>query len=186
METLFVTNDFYRQTDFHLFVHLVPTLVMHSIIEINGYGYHKRDCEDVTSWFLNKFLPRHKIYVEILHRGLKREGVYGWCDIMGETYRPREFLIELNTHMDQEMYIKTLLHELVHLQQWVTGILRSKRGKRYYGSINVEELDYEDQPHEIEAREQEVTLYLEYLSEKNPVPVQELAYYFPNRLLKVV
>jgi hypothetical protein len=105
---------------------------------------------------------------------------------MGETYRPREFLIELNTHMDQEMYIKTLLHELVHLQQWVTGTLRSKRGKRYYGSVNVEELDYEDQPHEIEAREQEVPLYLEYLAENNFVPAQEVAYYFPNRLLKVV
>ena len=131
---------------------------MHSIIETTGYGYHKRICEDVASWFLNKFLPRHKVYVEIVHRGLKREHVYGWCDYSGDSYRPREFLIELDTYMDQELYIKTLLHELVHLQQWVTGTLRSKRGKRYYGSINVEELDYEDQPHEIEAREQEVTI----------------------------
>jgi hypothetical protein len=159
---------------------------MHSIIETTGYGYRKRICEDVASWFLNKFLPRHKVYVEIHHRGLKSEGVYGWCDVLEGTYRPREFIIELNTHMDQEMYIKTLLHELVHLQQWVTGTLRSKRGKRYYGSVNVEELDYEDQPHEIEAREQEVPLYLEYLAENNFVPAQEVAYYFPNRLLKVV
>jgi hypothetical protein len=159
---------------------------MHSLIEISGYGYRKRICEDVASWFLNKFLPRHKVYVEIHHRGLKREGVYGWCDIMGETYRPREFLIELNTHMDQELYIKTLLHELVHLRQWVTGTLRSKRGKRYYGSINVEELDYEDQPHEMEARAEEDPLYLEYLVEKNLVPAQEVVHYFPNRLLKML
>ena len=159
---------------------------MQSIIEINGYGYRKRDCEDVTSWFLNKFLPRHKIYVEILHRGLKREYAYGYCDYTGESYRPREFLIELDTYMDQELYIKTLLHELVHLRQWVTGTLRAKRGKRYYGSTNVEELDYEDQPHEIEARSYEVPLYLEYLTEKNLVPVQQVAHYFPNRLLNAV
>ena len=159
---------------------------MQSIIEINGYGYRKRDCEDVTSWFLNKFLPRHKIYVEILHRGLKREYAYGYCDYTGESYRPREFLIELDTYMDQELYIKTLLHELVHLRQWVTGTLRAKRGKRYYGSTNVEELDYDDQPHEIEARSYEVPLYLEYLAENNFAPVQEVAYYFPNRLLKVL
>ena len=159
---------------------------MHSIIEITGYGYHKRICEDVTTWFLNKFLPRHQIYVEIQHRGLKREHVYGYCDYTGESYRPREFLIELDTYMHQELYIKTLLHELVHLRQWVIGTLRSKRGKMHYGSINVEELDYEDQPHEIEAREQELTLYLEYLSEKNPVPVQKVTHYFPNRLLHVV
>jgi hypothetical protein len=159
---------------------------MQSIIEINGYGYRKRICEDVASWFLNKFLPRHKIYVEILHRGLKSECVYGYCDYTGESYRPREFLIELDTYMDQELYIKILLHELVHLRQWVTGTLRAKRGKRYYGSTNVEELDYEDQPHEIEARSYEVPLYLEYLAEKNLVPAQQVAHYFPNRLLKVV
>jgi hypothetical protein len=155
---------------------------MQSIIEINGYGYRKRICEDVTSWFLNQFFPRHKLYVEILHRGLKREGVYGYCDYTGESYRPREFLIELDTWMNEELYIKTLLHELVHLQQWVTGTLRSKRGKRYYNSINVEDIEYWDQPHEIEAREQEGKLYLKYLSARTSVPVFQVAHWFPNRL----
>jgi len=159
---------------------------MQSIIETTGYGYHKRICEDVTSWFLNKFLPRHQLYVEIQHRGLKREHVYGYCDYTGESYRPREFLIELDTYMPKELYIKTLLHELVHLRQWVTGSLRAKRDKRYYNSTNVEELDYVDQPHEIEAREQELTLYLEYMIEKNHVPVEEVGHYFPNRLLRVL
>ena len=81
-----------------------------SYITTSGYGYRKRICEDVTSWFLNRFFPRHKIHVEILHRGLNREQVYGYCDYVGESYRPREFLIELNTYMDEELYIKTLLH----------------------------------------------------------------------------
>ena len=159
---------------------------MQSFIEISGYGYRKRDCEDVTSWFVNQFLPRHKLYIEIVHRGLKREAVYGWCDYTGDSYRPRDFLIELNTYMDQELYIKTLLHELVHLRQWVTGTLRAKRGKRYYESVNVEELDYEDQPHEIEAREQEMILYEEYMNSINHVPVSKVAQYFPNRLLNAV
>jgi hypothetical protein len=78
------------------------------------------------------------------------------------------------------------LHELVHLRQWVTGTLRAKRGKRYYGSINVEEIEYWDQPHEIEARAQEDPLYLEYLTDKKCVPVYEVVQYFPNRLLSVV
>jgi len=159
---------------------------MQSHFEITGYGYHKRVCTDVTSWFLNKFLPRHKIYVEIVHRGLKREGVYGWCDYTGESYRPREFLIELDTYMHEELYIKTLLHELVHLRQWVTESLRAKRNKRYYNSTNVEEFDYEDQPHEIEAREQEEILYSQYMKEVKGVPVQEVVHYFPNRLLHAV
>jgi len=154
-----------------------------SYIQHSGYGYRKLLCEDVTAWFLNKFLPRHKIHVEIVHRGLKRECVYGYCDYVGESYRPRNFLIELDTHMHEELYIQTLLHELVHLRQWVLGSLRQKRGKMYYGKECVEDMDYWIQPHEVEAREQEETLYLEYLKEKNHQPLPKVVHFFANRLM---
>ncbi len=157
-----------------------------SYVTYSGYGYSKRLCEDVATWFLNKFLPRHKIDVEILHRGLKREEVYGYCDYVGSSYRPREFLIELDTHMDEETYIKTLLHELTHLRQWVVGSLRVRYGKMCYCKEPVENYEYWYQPHEIEAREQEETLYLEYLKDRGCGPVQEVAYYFPNRLMEAV
>ena len=157
-----------------------------SYITYSGYGYSKLLCEDVTTWFLNRFLPRHKIEVEILHRGLKREVVYGYCDYVGGSRLPREFLIELNTHMDEELYIKTLLHELVHLRQWVVGSLRIRYGKLCYSKEPVEKYDYWHQPHEIEAREQEETLYLEYLLETRGVPVQQVAQFFPNRLMQAV
>ena len=153
-----------------------------SYITTSGYGYRKRTCEDVTAWFLNRFFPRHKITVDIVHRGLKREQVYGYCDYVGESYRPRDFLIELDTYMDEELYIKTLLHELVHLRQWVVGSLRSKRGKMYYGKECVEDIEYWYQPHEIEAREQEETLYLEYLFDMNGWTVPQVAQFFGNRL----
>ena len=136
-----------------------------SYIQHSGYGYRKVLCESVTSWFLNKFLPRHKIDVEILHRGLAREGVYGYCDFVDEAPRPRHFLIELHTHMDEELYIQTLLHELVHLRQWVMGSLQLRRGKMCYCKEPVEKYDYWYQPHEIEAREQEQTLYEQYMEE---------------------
>lgn len=148
----------------------------------SGYGYRKRVCEDVTAWFLNKFFPRHKIHIEIVHRGLNREQVYGYCDVMGETYRPRHFLIELNTHMHEELYIQTLLHELTHLKQWVVGSLRLRSGKMYYGKECMENVDYWEQAHEIEARYMEETLYLEYLQEKQGVPVPQVAQFFGNRL----
>jgi hypothetical protein len=154
-----------------------------SSIYHSGYGYSKLLCEDVTSWFLNRFFPRHQIDVDIVHRGLKREAVYGYCDVIGESYRPRHFLIELDTHMSEELYIKTLLHELVHLRQWVVGSLRVRYGKLCYSKEPVENYDYEDQPHEIEAREQEETLYVEYLIEKNRGPVPKVAQFFPNRLM---
>ena len=153
-----------------------------SYIIVSGYGYSKRVCEDVTSWFLNKYFPRHKITVEILHRGLKREGVNGYCDHVGESYRPREFLIEIDTYLDEELYIQTLLHELTHLRQWVVGSLRVRYGKMCYCKEPVELYDYWHQPHEIDAREQEETLYLKYLFEKNGWTDQKVAHFFDNRL----
>ena len=134
-------------------------------LDITGYNARKRRAEDAVRWFIQKYLPRHHIYIEMLHRGLRREQAYGYCSVSGEIYRPREFLIEIDPKLDLELYTKTILHELVHLRQWVLGDLRQKRGKTYYGSTDVDELDYEDQPHEIEAREQEETLYITYLIE---------------------
>jgi len=137
-----------------------------SYIQHSGYGYRKVLCENVTSWFMNKFLSRHKVGVEILHRGLNREGVYGYCDFVDDnSRRPRHFLIELNTHLDEELYVKTLLHELTHLRQWVMGSPQLRRGKMCYCKEPVEKYDYWHQPHEIEAREQEETLYEQYLQE---------------------
>jgi hypothetical protein len=157
-----------------------------SYITTSGYGYSKLLCEDVTTWFLNQFLPRHKIDVEILHRGLKREGVYGWCSVQDRDWNPRCFLIELQTYLSKESYIQTLLHELYHCYQHVKGDLRDVRGTRFWRGIDCSKLDYEEMPWEIEAREQEETLYLEYILEKNPVPDPKVAQDFSNRLLQAV
>jgi len=157
-----------------------------SYILTSGYGFSKTLCQDVTTWFLSEYLPRHKITLEILHRGLKREGVFGYCDVSGKTYRPREFLIELQTNMCQEMYIKTLLHELVHLRQWVRGSLQLRDGKMCYCQEPVENYEYEYQPHEIEAREEEERLYMFYLQDKQIVSDEQVAQAFPNRLCSPV
>ena len=146
-----------------------------SYIQTSGYGYSKLLCEDVTTWFLNRFFPRHKIEVEILHRGLKREGVNGYCDYVDKSYRPRQFLIELDTHMDEELYTKTLLHELTHARQWVEGSLSVEDGKFCYCKEPVENYEYKHQPHEIEAREQEELLYHEYML-SSLVSVSEVAH----------
>jgi hypothetical protein len=130
-----------------------------------GYGYSKRLCEDVVSWFVSKYLPRHKLEIEILHRGMKRESAYGYCDVAGRHYNPREFLIELDTHMDKETYTKTLIHELYHVLQFCKGELKLKSSKRYYKGECMEDLEYYEQPHEIAARWNERILYQQYLTD---------------------
>ena len=128
-----------------------------------GYGFSKRLCEDVVCWFVSKHLPRHKLEIEVLHRGMKRENAYGYCDVAGRHYNPREFLIELDTHLDKETYIAVLLHELYHILQFVSGELKLKSSKRYYKGECMEDLEYYEQPHEISARWNERVLYGEYM-----------------------
>ena len=130
-----------------------------------GYGFSKKLCEDVVCWFVSKYLPRHKLEIEVLHRGMKRENAYGYCDVAGRHYKPREFLIELDTHMDKETYTKTLLHELYHVLQFCKGELKLKSSKRYYKGECMEDLEYYEQPHEIAARWNERILYQQYLTD---------------------
>ena len=134
-------------------------------LDITGYGARKRRVEGAVTWFLNKYLPRHHITIEVLHRGLRREEVYGYCSIAGDTYRPREFLIEIDPKLDLELYTKTIIHELIHLRQWVQGTLKERRGKMYYKDIKCEDLDYWELPHEIEAHGLEESYYHDYLTD---------------------
>ena len=95
---------------------------------------------------------------------MKRENCLGYCDTTGGWFRPRNFEIEIDTHLDKETYTKTLLHEMFHMKQFIDGTLKTKRSKMYYKNELVDNYDYEDQPHEIEARNFEEKLYLEFLN----------------------
>ena len=134
-----------------------------SCFETAGYGYSKLLCEDTASWFINKFVPRHKFYVRIVHKGLKREHSFGFCDFVDQAYRPRVFVIEVQANLSKEMYAKTLLHEFVHLRQWLHGTLKLKSGKMYFDGESVEKYEYMEQPHEIEAYDAEDKLYLDFM-----------------------
>jgi len=131
----------------------------------SGRGYSKKRCENTVDWFFDKYLPRHKIDLTIVHRGLRRESVFGWANIEDDTYRPRCFLIEIQSNLNSHTYSTILLHELWHVYQWVMGDLKEKRLKRIWKGIDHTETDYQDQPWEQEASSMEQKLYLEYLTD---------------------
>ena len=132
-------------------------------IYTSGYGFSQRRCREAVTWFCKTYLPSHHITVEVLHRGLKREGVLGYCDVEGSTYRPRDFLIELQSNLKEQEYLTTLFHECVHLMDFCKGDLKIKSSRKYYKGIDVEDMDYEDQPHELHAYEKEQELYEDYI-----------------------
>lgn len=136
-------------------------------LDISGKGPSKL-CENVITWFVNKYLPRHKLSIWVHHCGLKREGVVGWCIVDDCNYRPRNFNIEIQTQLPKELYIKTLLHEMQHVLQHVRGDIKDKGHNRLWKGINHSNTDYENQPWELEALEMEQILYEEYIISLRP------------------
>ena len=130
----------------------------------SGYKYSKNRCESIATWFVDKYLPRHKIFVNVDHKGLLREGVFGWQWATDSDSRPREFEIEIHNRMTVEEYTKTLLHELWHVRQHVKGQLKDKYNKRLWKGVDHSKTDYNNQPWEKDANVMEEILYREYLS----------------------
>ena len=92
-----------------------------------------------------------------------RDGVYGWVGVTDCDWRPRAFEIEMHNQMTPDHYTRTLLHELWHVYQHVTGALKDKHGKRHWRGIDFSQTDYEDQPWEQQAFQMEEVLFEEYL-----------------------
>lgn len=132
-------------------------------LETSGYNYSKRRCERIVNWFISKHLPRHKLEIVVHHRGMARDGVWGWVCATDHDYRPRAFEIEMHNQMNPDHYTITLLHELWHVYQHVKGVLKDKYGKRYWRGIDYSNTDYSEQPWEVQAHELEEVLYQEYL-----------------------
>ena len=131
-----------------------------------GYGYSTTTCKDIVDWFITKYLPRHKLFLNIQHRGLKRECAFGFCDIdleFGDIHRPRDFTIDIQSNLNPTVYAITLIHELIHLRQWVKGQLKNRSGRVTWDGIRVHDLDYSVQPHEIEAFDNEWPYYVDYI-----------------------
>ena len=133
-------------------------------LTFSGYNYSKKRCERIVNWFVDKHLPSHKVIINVDHLGLLHEGVFGWMWAADCDYRPRDFEIELHNRMTPEHYTKTLLHELWHLYQHVTGQLKDKYKKRLWKGVDHSKTDYEDQPWEKDANAMEEILYREYVS----------------------
>jgi hypothetical protein len=64
--------------------------------------------------------------------------------------------------LDKEEYLRVLFHELTHVKQFVKGELKDRRSKRYWKNKDISDIEYDNDPSEIEAREMEEVLYEEY------------------------
>jgi len=139
---------------------------------IGGSKSQKKHAESMVQFCLDKFLPRLKDVVDIRVRfkDLEKANAYGFCcsDPDGEADRPdrpRVFELEIHKNMRLRKVLETIAHEMVHAKQYAKGELYegSRIAKhRWQGKWVSNNVDYWDQPWEIEAHGREAGLFIQW------------------------
>ena len=83
-------------------------------------------------------------------------------DDYNESGLPRMFTIEIDGKQDNEEKLRTLAHEMVHVKQYCKKELNEEMSKWKGHNVNSDNIDYDDQPWEIEAHTLGDKLYEEF------------------------
>lgn len=126
-------------------------------------------------FFVQKQIPRLANSLSVRVVGSKdlpeSEGALGLCDFLDPENRyPRDFEISIFTGLSEDLFVKTILHEMVHVKQWARREMYDLKGHRLMRKwkdkkISVEETPYEEHPWEIEAYQLEEELYKEFVQQ---------------------
>lgn len=137
---------------------------------------HKKMGKDAIEFCVRKFLSRIRNPLTIMLHGqnnlMAHQGIYASCDrVDWEEKTAREFVIKIDTSLPIEIFLSSLMHEMIHVKQYAKGELgvyaRDPSFSRWKGEkINREKLSYYDEPWEIEAHGYEVGLVQQFLDEK--------------------
>ena len=93
---------------------------------------------EVYNYFETKCYPDIANYVvELYHTDLSDDNVKGWQEQNGD-----EFLLHIDANLDEDEYIKTIFHELVHCIQDINGL--SDNNSRECEAYKLEELFYDN------------------------------------------
>jgi hypothetical protein len=139
-------------------------------IEISGGSRRKNDyAASIMEFVADKLMPRmaDKVGVNLeFVSGLKNnEGIFGDCIWEDDDFRPREFTIRVDNGLDLRTALTTIAHEMVHVKQYARDEMRqltTKSCSRYNGAYYADDLDYWDQPWEIEAHGRETGLFIRW------------------------
>ena len=114
---------------------------------------------------LTKQLKKH-IIIHVKFR--KTMDVLGLVEI--EDYnlsgKPREFILEINRNQSDIEILRTLAHEMVHVRQYAYGEL-NEEGTQWCGQKMARDLEYHEQPWEIEANDVGDIIFYSYMENQN-------------------
>ena len=85
--------------------------------------------KEVYDWFYIKYGEFRKVDVEVHQCNLTESNCYGFCQIAEDCNDEgkQEFLVHIHHSLPEKEYIKTILHEFVHIVQTIRGLFDNER-----------------------------------------------------------
>lgn len=130
--------------------------------------------KDAVHFVIGKFCPRIQSRIQVKVRAidgmLDRHWEYGHCTYIDDSPSMREFQIDIEKSLTMPTYIRTLMHELVHVKQHAKGEMkyyaRSHKYIKWYNErIDADSLNYWELPWEIEAHGREEGLTQQFIQQ---------------------
>ena len=137
--------------------------------ELNIIGGRKKQrqvVEDVVKWSIKK-LNLHRIRTLNLTFSIKTlKSLYGQLEQLDD--KRREFSVVLDKNVDTKDLIRTVIHEMVHIKQYIRKEMDSEvigQHMRWKSKMYPSDIKYDDMPWEKEANRLETKYGNEYLEE---------------------
>lgn len=135
-----------------------------------GSRNQKKYITSIVNFCVTKMMPRMRnLEITVRLKDLTKQGAYGYCfaDPNSEAVRadrPRVFEIEVHSKMKLRKILETVAHEMVHVKQYARSELyQGQRVNKYrWQGKWVGEMDYWDEPWEIEAHGREAGLFIRW------------------------
>ena len=115
--------------------------------------YRHRAIQQAADFAFCELMPRVRkpIYINIctIRKLAQKQGVYGDCMDEGD----REFTIRIDVSLPLDEMISTILHEMVHVWQYVSNRMSQKwvHEVRFAKLVYSSDMPYDDRPWEVEA-----------------------------------
>jgi hypothetical protein len=142
------------------------------MIDIRVKGGSKLQHEivrNLSQFVKEKYFDNHKnVSIEFTikkHLG-RDDGCDGLCFPLSNT-KPREFEVDIDKDLPLMHFIKTVIHELIHVKQYVTGQLSDKVGRAsrvIWKGRDHSKTTYSRQPWEREAYRLQEKLFIEFMA----------------------
>ena len=126
-----------------------------NFVLVTGSNISRRSlAENIVNFCIEELMPRMRtLDIEVKIRSMKDEDAIGFCL---ETDNNRTFEIDAEKTLDEENFIETICHEMIHAWQSATRKMKEKPNKRLWlckdGKYrNYTNCAYMRQPWEVEA-----------------------------------